>query len=170
MKPNILALDPATKTGWAHSCGASGVWDLTPKKGEPPEARLLKLWRNLLYIREEYGIDLINYEDPRNLRHGNAVRVLGRLMGVIELFCGLKEIPCNGYSPTAIKKWATGKGTASKEDMIEAAKARCSMSLSLGPDGMKLEAREIIDDNHADALLLLAFYQSEVDSFAPRDE
>jgi Holliday junction resolvasome RuvABC endonuclease subunit len=49
----------------------------------------------------------------------------------------------------SLKKWATDKGNASKAEMIEKAK-------KLYP------SIEIIDDNHADALLLLTYGLAEV--------
>ena len=30
----LLALDPATQCGFAHSCGASGTWDLRVRRDE----------------------------------------------------------------------------------------------------------------------------------------
>jgi hypothetical protein len=40
--PRVLAIDSATKRGWAHSSGESGTWNLTPKRDEPLSRQLIR--------------------------------------------------------------------------------------------------------------------------------
>ncbi len=49
----ILALDPATHCGWAHSCGASGTFDLSIRRDESSGMRLLRLRSKLEDIAEK---------------------------------------------------------------------------------------------------------------------
>lgn len=137
----ILALDPATKCGWAHSSGESGVWDLSIRKDESGGMRLLRFRAKLREIHELIGMDVVMFEAARNLQYGNAVRVAAQLQAIIETWCTDNNVEYRGYSPTEIKKHATGKGNAGKDAMIAAAEKRFS--------------RESLDENEADALWLL---------------
>lgn len=147
-KLRILALDPATKCGWAHSSGASGTWDLSVKADESSGMRLIRLQAKLLEIKKTVGVDLVVFEASRNLQYGNAVRVAAQIQGVVELVCTNECIEYRGYSASEIKKHATGSGGAKKDKMIEAAKK-------------KWPKVEIVDDNHADALWLLDLATSQ---------
>jgi Holliday junction resolvasome RuvABC endonuclease subunit len=152
----ILALDPATKCGWAHSSGLSGVWDLSIKRDESAGMRLIRLRAELdkfLHVHREsnLGVDLVVYEAVRNMAPGGrgASVVQAMIQGVIVLWCEDHGINYRGYSPNQIKKQATGKGNASKDNVLAAA---C----------MRWPKLDIIDDNHADALWLLDLALEEV--------
>lgn len=143
----ILALDPATKCGFAHSLGASGVWDLSVRKDESSGMRLIRLRSKLDEFADH--VDLVVYESARNAKHANTVKVLGQIQGVVQVWVEDHDgVEHRGYSPSEIKKHATGKGNASKEAMVAAAVKRW-------PD------LEVLDDNHADALWLLDLAMSE---------
>lgn len=144
----ILALDPATRCGWAHSSGGGGIWDLHTRADESRGMRLLRLHSKLNAVYDSAGVDLVVFEAARNLRYGNAVRVAAQLQAIIELWCQEREVPYRGYSPSEIKKFATGKGSASKEAMLAAARQRWPHI-------------EFEDDNHADAMWLLALAENE---------
>lgn len=139
---NILALDPATKCGWAHSCGSSGVWDLSIRRDESGGMRLIRLRSKLNMIRDAAGCDLLVYEAARHAapKMQGALVVQSTLQAVITLWCEDSSIEYRGYSPTEIKKHATGKGNANKAAIIDAAEQRWG---------------DIADDNQADALWLL---------------
>lgn len=144
----ILSLDQATHTGWAHSCGASGVWDCSVRRDESSGMRLIRLRSKLDEILKSVGIDLVVFEANRNLRHGAAVRVAGQIQGLVEVWCTDNGIEYRGYSASQIKKHATGKGNANKDAMIAAA-------------ALRWPEVKILDDNHADALWLLDLAQRE---------
>lgn len=146
----ILALDTATSCGWAHSCGKSGVWDLSNKADESREMRLIRFRSKLQKIKKEYGIDLIVFEASRNLRHGQAVKLAAQWQAVIEMFCHDNNINYCGYSAKTIKKFATGNGNASKEQMMEAANA-------------KWPKIKLLTDDHADALWILEYAKDELE-------
>lgn len=140
---NILALDPATHCGWAHSSGPSGTWDLSVRRDESGGMRFIRLLGKLGEVRKNCGVDLLVYEAARHAapKMQGALVVQAQIQGVILTWCEQHAIEYRGYSPTEIKKHATGKGNAPKPAMISAAKTRWH--------------RSSIDDNEADALWLL---------------
>lgn len=147
----ILAIDPATKCGWAHSDGPSGTWDLSIRRDESAGMRLIRLRGKLREILENVGIDLLVYEAARHAapKMQGALVVQSELQAIIKEFCedAKPKIQYRGYSPTEIKKHATGKGNANKPAMTIAAKIKFCFVIT--------------DDNHADALWLLDLAQEE---------
>jgi hypothetical protein len=97
------------------------------------------------------NLDLVVFEAARNAapKMQGALVHQARLQGVIEVWCHDNNIQYRGYSPSEIKKFATGKGNAGKADVIRAAREK------LGYAGN--------DDNEADALWLLRLAQDEYD-------
>lgn len=145
----ILALDPATNCGWAHSDGPCGTWDCSIRRDESKGMRLIRLRGKLREIQANAGVDLVVYEAARNAgpKMQGALVVQAELQGVITLWCEDCGIEYKGLSPSEIKKHATGKGNASKEMMIASAKA-------------KFPQANIQDDNTADALWILDLSRS----------
>jgi Holliday junction resolvasome RuvABC endonuclease subunit len=139
---NILAVDPATRCGWAHSAGASGTWDLSIRRDESAGMRLLRLRGKLEEIRATVGVDLLVYEAARHAapKMAGALVVQATLQGVLLLWAEQNRVEYRGYSPSEIKKHATGKGNAGKDVMLAAARARWPT---------------VGDDNEADARWLL---------------
>lgn len=148
----ILALDPANSCGWAHSDGISGVWDLKTRRDESGGMRLIRFTAKLNTILDGAGVDLVVYEAARNCAPGmqGALVRQAELQGVLIHWCDNHVINYRGYSPSEIKKHATGKGNASKAAVLAAAEERWYL-------------RDIQDDNEADALFLLDLAQSELD-------
>lgn len=139
-KLKILALDQATKTGWATET-ASGVWDLKPNRGESEGMRVVRFKAKVRELIDLEGINLIAYERPAG-RFKSSIMVSSEMVGVLKDLCIERNIKLACYSATEIKKHATGKGNTGKPEMVKAAKA-------------KWPNIEIIDDNHGDALWLL---------------
>lgn len=136
---NVVALDVATKTGWASRHG-SGVWDFAAKRDESKGMRLIRFRSKLKEMHSTDPIDVVVFERSAG-RNQSAVIVQSELHGVLKHFCEENSIPYRAYSAGEIKKHATGKGNANKSKMVEAAKER-------------FDHLDIIDDNHADALWL----------------
>lgn len=135
---NILALDIATNTGFCTTT-ASGVWNLTPRKNESKGIRLIKFKASLREICELEKINLVVFEGAVTYgKFPNHVAV--EMQGVLKLFCEENNIEYKSYMPTEIKKFATGKGNAKKEQVILSAKTRFNY--------------EGFDDNEADAICL----------------
>ena len=146
-KPKILALDQATKTGWATDT-ASGVWDLKPNRGESTGMRVVRFKSKVREIIELEGIDVVAYERPAG-RFKASIMVSSEMVGVLLDLCIELGVEVACYSANEIKKHATGKGNAGKPVMIAAAKK-------------KWPNIKIIDDNHADALWLLDLTQKDL--------
>lgn len=142
----ILAIDPATKCGWAHSCGHSGTWDLSPKRDESAGMRLIRFRGKLRDILNAVGVDVVVFEAARHAapKMQGALVVQAEIQGVLKEWCEDNHIEYTGVSPSEVKKHATGKGNASKPDMVAAARE-------------KFGHVAIVDDNHADALWILDF-------------
>lgn len=147
---NILAIDPATKTGWAHSCGTSGTWDLSIRRDESAGMRLIRFRSKVNEILRAVGVDLLVFEAARNAapKMQGALVVQAEIQGVLKAWCEDNAVAYRGYSPSEIKRRATGKGNANKAAMVAAARLRWP---------------SVADDNQADALWLLDLAVSEVD-------
>jgi Holliday junction resolvasome RuvABC endonuclease subunit len=134
----ILAIDPARLTGYAHSNGARGTWDIGVT-----DARLAAFKDLLRDAAQRWGCDLIAYEDASfGSPNPNVQALHNELRGVIKLFALEVEAETISYHPTTIKKFATGSGRAKKTQMRWA----CQTLLGFIPH----------DDNEADAAFILA--------------
>lgn len=139
---NILAIDPGTKCGWAvHRNGKlefSGVWDLKIQRHEGEGIRWIR-FRKFLDLLD--NIDLVAFEEVRRHAGVTAAHVYGAMVATITAWAETYKIQYVSVPVGTIKKFATGKGNADKEQMIEA----CVNKLNKQP----------IDDNEADALWIL---------------
>lgn len=142
----ILALDPATHCGFAHSCGISGTWDLSVRRDESAGMRLIRLSSKLNEILS-MGIDLVVFEAARHAapKMQGALVIQAQMQGVIVHWCENNKKQYRGFSPSEIKKHATGKGNASKDIMMASA---------------ALKWPQMRDDDEADALWLLDLAKS----------
>ena len=148
---NILALDPATHCGWAMR-GAAGTWDLSIRRDESSGMKLIRLRSKIAELYKADAFDLLVFEAARNAgpKMQGALVVQSELQAVIKLWCQDNDVQFRGYSPTEIKKHATGKGNANKTAMLDAARVRWGT--------------RVLDDNQADALWLLDLAVREYDS------
>lgn len=139
---NILALDPAAATGFAHSSGRSGTWSLMAAPGEHGGNRLMRLRMAIRDVHGQLGVDLIAFEDAGFGSHNPHVKALhDELRGTIKLCAAELAIPFVAFNPMTIKRFATGSGGAMKQQMM----AACERMLGIRP----------ADDNEADALWIL---------------
>ena len=109
---NILALDIATKTGWC-SPSSSGVWDFSVKRDESGGMKLIRLKAKLLEVLSAEQIKLVVLEKPAGF-HKNALIHEARLIGAVQLVLTELGVDYREYSPTEIKKIATGKSNPKK--------------------------------------------------------
>ncbi len=117
----ILALDLGATTGWAVvEYGKATEWGEDTFEGNRP--RRFRNFRNWLIYRIKYHEpDTVIYERPF-CRGLHATRSLWGMAGVVEEVV-VDCAACLDIVPTTLKKWATGSGRASKQDMIAAAYA-----------------------------------------------
>ena len=106
--------------------------------------RFLKFKRWLADMKNcgTYGIDAVYFEEVRRHAGVDAAHAYGGFLAHLTAWCEHHQIPYQGVPVGTIKKHATGKGNASKEEMVAAAVARYQW---------------VKDDNEADALALLGF-------------
>lgn len=135
----VLAVDPATVTGWAITDGTYGRLELTGTWGEK-----LQQFFGFFLVKAEF-VHLIAYEKPAGRFH-NAIVSGSKLAGVLEMVGAMTGTPVVNYTPPQIKKHATGRGNATKIQMVEASRQH-------GYEGD--------DDNIADALHLMKLAMHE---------
>ena len=141
----ILALDTATKTGWALIKGGSvyesGVQDFSKKRGESNGIMFIRFRRWLSDMLKESKPDMLVYEQTgHSFKNASAMEIAFNLSGRAQEIADEHFIPYTTYTPSALKKFATGQGRADKAAMIEA----CKEKSGIPPK----------DDNEADAILL----------------
>ncbi len=153
----ILALDCATKTGWAICEGGkiieSGVQEFSLQRGESNGMRFLRFnrWLSEMVL----AIDVIAYEQAHH-RGGAATEVCVGMTTRVQELAASRKCECLPVHTGRLKKWATGNGAASKDAMIEEASSR------IIAQDLHAMLVTIIDDNHADAILLALYAWSEV--------
>jgi crossover junction endodeoxyribonuclease RuvC len=139
----ILALDLSiTETGWALAAGSErGCGLIVSKKqaGLHPMQRLDRIRRRVLELAA--GADLVVLEGYSFGSKNSQAHALGELGGAVRLSLWGASIPYVEVPPSVVKKFATGKGNAGKEEVLVAAVRR------LGYEGS--------NNNEADALWLL---------------
>lgn len=145
MSTVILALDLGTQTGWALSAIdqpiTSGSESFKPQRFEGGGMRYLRFKRWLTEIKQTVDmIDAVYFEEVRRHVGVDAAHAYGGFLTTVTAWCEHHQIPYQGVPVGTIKKHATGKGNASKDDMIAAVIKR-----GFNP----------ADDNEADALALL---------------
>ena len=145
MTTTILALDLGTTTGWAlrSSDGhiTSGSESFRPQRFEGGGMRFLRFKRWLTEIKQSCEvIDCLHFEEVRRHVSTDAAHAYGGFLATLTAWCEHHQIPYQGVPVGTIKKHATGKGNASKDEMVACARAR---------------GHAPADDNEADALALL---------------
>ncbi len=152
MAIRILALDPATRCGWAYANGEHlgyGVWDLGISGSEHAGKRLVRLRDRLMDLHDTKGIERIAYEEASKGSHNPSVQAFhNEIAGVIRMVAADIGVPAVPYPIGTIKKFATGNGRAMKPQMIRA----CKTVLGI----------ETEDDNVADALFLLELAKQDI--------
>ncbi len=98
-----------------------------------------KRWLNELKLACSH-INVVYFEEVRRHAGVDAAHIYGGLLGHLSSWCEHHNIPYVGVPVGTIKKYATGKGNASKDEMIASVCKR---------------GHEPSDDNEADALAIL---------------
>jgi len=143
----ILALDLGTTTGWAMLCDGtitSGSQSFKPQRFEGGGMRFLKFkrWLSDMKYCGTYGIDAVYFEEVRRHAGVDAAHAYGGFLAHLTAWCEHHQIPYQGVPVGTIKKSACGKGNASKEEMVEEARAI---------------VKNVSDHNEADAIHILMY-------------
>ena len=142
---SILALDLGTQTGWAllgrDGCITSGSEFFKPQRFEGGGMRYLRFKRWITEVKQSAnGLNAVFFEEVRRHAGVDAAHAYGGFMAHLTAWCEHHQIPYQGVPVGTIKKHATGKGNASKHDMVAAARRLGHVPA---------------DDNEADALAIL---------------
>lgn len=141
---NILALDLGGATGWCALIDGRlhhGVERVQKSSTESEGIRVLA-FRGLL--RRLIGMakpDVLVFEEPHH--RGKSTRPLMSYRGEVVTTCTELAIECASVHSGTLKKHATGRGNASKDDMVVAAVKNRHVFVS--------------DDNEADAVHMVAW-------------
>jgi Holliday junction resolvasome RuvABC endonuclease subunit len=145
--PTILSIDLGTHTGWAlqHADGqiTSGTAHFPLRKGDGNGMRYLRFrsWLKAMLESPE-KIDAVYFEAVYRHDGTYAAHVYGGLLSHVSELCERYRIPYFGVPVGTIKLFISGRGNASKEDVIRS---------------LKTIGHNPTDDNEADALALLYF-------------
>lgn len=146
---SIIAIDLGTTTGWAtlqedglirHGSAAFHA-QRSGGRFEGGGMRFLKFRRWLSELKAGLDkVDAVFFEEVRRHVGVDAAHAYGGYLATLTAWCEHHQIPYQGVPVGTIKKHATGKGNASKDEMIAASIKR---------------GLTVADDNEADALALL---------------
>ena len=124
--PVILAIDPSSQCGWSSYDGnrylsGSILLAWSGERGIERDTNRVARMAHLLDGFSKTATQLV-FEGSAGQRFRQSMKVACQLEGVMLLWAGKNGIPVESVAPCAVKKWATGNGRASKDQMIEAAK------------------------------------------------
>jgi len=150
----ILSLDLGIHTGWAIN-DKNGLRYGTinfRKSRKDTRGRIYYEFYDWLDSRLWIGgewskVKMIAYEQPHN-RGGATTEMLNTFAGIVQMVCYIWKIPHRSVHSLTIKKFMTGSGKATKEDMIKAVQKK--------HPGIK-----DLDEHQADAIALLCFMKAE---------
>lgn len=150
---NILALDCATRTGFAWikdgKLVESGVQDFSKRRGESNGGMFFRFrtWlSNILDGMKGDNDDIIVVYEQAHHRGGAATEIAVNLTGRVQEACASRSIEFATVHTATLKKFATGKGKADKSEMVTWAANRTG--------------KLIADDNEADAIAI-AYWADE---------
>lgn len=150
-------------------------WDLSPQGLESGAARFVRL-RAFLNVTnpEVVGYEDVKYSPPKEFfinkkfgipavlsRVATASEVLGGMKVTVATWAEENNLVSNGYAISTIKKYATGNGKASKEEMIIAA----NKAFGAAFDTAKYKSTGI--DNVVDAAFVLLLLLQRINAGMP---
>ena len=98
----------------------------------------------------KFGSVVFAYESVARHIGTKAAHSYGGYLALLQMFCYRRELPCHGVPVGTLKKYATGNGRASKNEMVKATN-----------DKYKLKLR-MKDNNEADAIWVADWCWNEI--------
>ncbi len=147
----ILGLDIATKTGWClmedMKILESGVEDFTIKRGESPGMKFLRFrhWLDQLF---HITMPKVIFYEQAHYRGGAATECCVGLITRVHEKAAEMGINYQGVHSSTLKKFIAGHGKADKKVIMGIIEQKFSI--------------KVIDDNHADAIAICLYAESEV--------
>ena len=140
----ILALDLGTTTGWASAVGGilhSGTTSFRTSRYDGGGMRFLRFqsWLDEL-ARDGAMPAALYFEEVRRHLGTDAAHLYGGFLATLTAWCEREGVAYQGVPVGTIKRYATGRGNAGKQDIVAAMRSR----------GFRPA-----DDNEADAIALL---------------
>lgn len=141
---SLFAFDLGSQYAWARGSGNIITWG----SGTLPEsypARLDAFEKALLDIGIRAGqAEAVGYEHCQGMKGQTAEQHHG-YYALLRLRCHRASIPIYRVTQSGLKKWATGKGTASKVDMKNAAmRMLCSGKVVFGQTEMNYDESDAV--------------------------
>jgi len=151
----ILAFDLGTNTGWAVTAPSDekcpftyGTLDLKGSRYSGGGMRYVIFRKHVIEMLDAMEPDMVVYEEVRRHLGTDAAHVYGGLKAHLVEVCETRGVPYEGVPVGTIKRFATGKGNASKLQMVQEAEEQWRLDLKQ-------------NDNEADALWLCAYAVKE---------
>lgn len=153
----VIGLDLGSRTGFAWTDDSevridqSGVMDFQLRHYEGGGLRLLRFDKFIAELLDHDGTVLVYFEEviwrvgahgPSKGDLGPGAAIYGEFSGALMMACQRAEVAFEGLKVGQIKKFATGRGNANKEEMVASAKREYGLATD--------------SDDQADALHILA--------------
>lgn len=122
----FIGLDLATRCGWGVLAPsgariASGTWDCSVRRAESRGMRFVRFAARLREVIAAYPGAIVYYEKVERHAGTEAAHIYGGLLAQLQVVLDELGVEYKGVGVGTIKKLATGKGNAKKEEMIAAA-------------------------------------------------
>ena len=135
----VLGIDPASCTGYALLKGrrrvCSGVVKMPNRRKAWREGERLVRFRAELSkaLDDCYALSVPDYvalEWAHNMRSGPAMAMHGYIRNVVLEWCAERDLPLVKVYPLDVKHHATGRGNATKEQMVAKAQKRWRLEVA----------------------------------------
>ncbi len=150
---SILTLDLGKQTGWAILTDGvieSGSKSFHGSRFSGGGMHFLKFRSWLNEMKEKFSnIEAVYFEEVRRHLGTDAAHCYGGFLAVLSAWCEEHHVPYQGVNVKTIKRFITGKGNASKSEVIEAVKKKGGSPR---------------DDNEGDALALMFYISKDFNS------
>lgn len=141
---DILALDLATRCGYAHSDGRHGVWNLGAGRDDSEKLHCLAMNIKAMAPLKMIAVELASYGAAHRKGQGvqwSQIVWQNAMLGVVKQVASEIGAKVEGFHPSSIKKMMTDNGRATKQQVRQAVK--------------RLLGIETVDDNDSDAVAIL---------------
>jgi Holliday junction resolvasome RuvABC endonuclease subunit len=130
VREEVLSIDPGIHMGY-FCAQEHGLWNLEESKSRNGNKQHGYLHSLLMDIIRKHGIRQMVVEDLTVNEHFTDARKLGEFRGIILEVCDEMDLPEPAFvNCKTLKKWATGNGNATKEDMVR----YCQMRYHIDPE------------------------------------